>query len=197
VIALSAGVLQSQLDEALENGFNHYLTKPINFDALINLLADINSKILFGESSITMQTSIEPNAPSLHPSTTVRPIADQRDWANEGDEPNRFAVALENHNDDPEFLSSLLGEFLKFYSNAGQELEAFINSTGQQEQAVRLAHNLASVAGSFGATDLLGFSRELEKCLLANDSKAINHLADLKEALKIFIEEIHQFRSKH
>ena len=197
VIALSAGVLQSQLDEALENGFNHYLTKPINFDALINLLADINSKILFGESSIAMQTSVEPNAPSLQPSTTVRSIADQKDWANENDEPDRFAVALENHNDDPEFLSSLLGEFLKFYSNAGQELEDFINSTDQQEQAVRLAHNLASVAGSFGAIDLLGFSRELEKCLLANDTKAIDHLADLKEALKIFVEEIHQFRSKH
>ena len=108
-----------------------------------------------------------------------------------------FAVALENHNDDPEFQSSLLGEFLKFYSNAGQELEDFINSTDQQEQAVRLAHNLASVAGSFGAADLLGFSWELEKCLLLHDTKAIDHLADLKEALKIFVEEIHQFRSKH
>ena len=70
-------------------------------------------------------------------------------------------------------------------------------NTGQQEKAVRLAHNLASVAGSFGAIDLLGFSRELEKCLLAHDPKAIDHLAELKEALKIFIEDIHQFRSKH
>jgi len=197
VIALSAGVLQSQLDEALENGFNHYLTKPINFDALINLLADINSKILFGDSSAVMQTNAEPNAPSLSPSKTTRPIAKQRDLGNKTDEPNRFDIALENHNNDPEFLYSLLGEFLKFYSNAGQELEDFIMNTGQQEKAVRLAHNLASVAGSFGAIDLLGFSRELEKCLLAHDPKAIDHLAELKEALKIFIEDIHQFRSKH
>ena len=197
VIALSAGVLQSQLDEALENGFNHYLTKPINFDALINLLADINSKILFGDSSAVMQTNAEPNAPSLSPSKTTSPIAKQRDLGNKTDDPNRFDIALENHNNDPEFLYSLLGEFLKFYSNAGQELEDFIMNTGQQEKAVRLAHNLASVAGSFGAIDLLGFSRELEKCLLAHDPKAIDHLAELKEALKIFIEDIHQFRSKH
>lgn len=184
VIALSAGVLQSQLDEALANGFNHYLTKPINFDALINLLADINSKILFGEDVHAMVPNIETNTPPGP--------ADTETAGHVG-----FADALRNHNDDPDFLNSLLGEFLKFYSNAGQELEDFINEAEQHEQAVRLAHNLASVAGSFGATDLLNHSRALERCLLANDDEAIDHLVALKKSLKTFIEEIYLFRAQH
>ncbi len=40
VIALSAGVLAEEVDEAMQAGFDHYLAKPIDFDALRQLLAN-------------------------------------------------------------------------------------------------------------------------------------------------------------
>ena len=108
-----------------------------------------------------------------------------------------FAMALRNHNGDTDFLSSLLGDFLTFYSDAGAELEIFINSSTQNEQAIRLAHNLAGVAGSFGATDLLNSARALEKSLVSVDGMEQNHLEQLKEALEIFIQDINHFITRY
>jgi CheY-like chemotaxis protein len=40
VIALSTGVLDTQVTEALEAGFHHHMSKPIDFPQLFRLLAE-------------------------------------------------------------------------------------------------------------------------------------------------------------
>lgn len=200
VIALSAGVLQSELDEALENGFNHYLTKPIDFNMLVGLLADIKDRILSERlepmaHAIDDNSAIEfyPDGSEIATTRQASTMQDSEESAVSNHDP--FSVALRNHNGDTEFLNSLLGDFLNFYSNAGEELEGFIKETSQTEQAIRLAHNLAGVAGSFGATGLLETARALEKSLTTADGQALHLLIDFRVALDEFIETIYLFRS--
>jgi DNA-binding response OmpR family regulator len=114
VIALSAGVLQSELEETLERGFDHYLTKPIDFNMLIDLLADIKERT-FSEQSEPPVLPRERNSPiELYPkasellSTRKISITQDNEEITISDN-NPFSIALKNHNGDTEFLKALLG----------------------------------------------------------------------------------------
>ncbi|MFT6434447.1 MAG: PAS domain S-box-containing protein [Candidatus Azotimanducaceae bacterium] len=200
VIALSAGVLQSELEEALESGFDQYLTKPIDFNMLIDLLADIKERTFSEQLEPSVLPGDRNDHIGLYPkdsellSTRKIPITHDHEEITISDN-NPFTIALQNHSGDTEFLKALLGDFLNFYRHAGEELEAFIKEPSHDEQAIRLAHNLAGVSGSFGAMDLVNSARALEKSLTIGDGQAEHHLTDLRAALDQFIKEINLFRS--
>ena len=78
VIALSAGVLKSEVERAIEAGFDHYLSKPIDFDALLHLLDDLRCD--------QSETSIVQLVPSPPPSEDTIGID--------------FRLALRNHDGD-------------------------------------------------------------------------------------------------
>ena len=139
VIALSAGVLQSEVDQALAAGFDHYLSKPINFEALLALLQSLRHD---PQESSVVQIAASP------------PPAADTDGID-------FRAALRNHDGDEELLHRLLGDFVRLYEDAPEALARHL-AEGNLEGAERLAHNIAGVSGSFGATALMQTAREVE-----------------------------------
>jgi PAS domain S-box-containing protein len=137
VIALSAGVLQAEVSEAMEAGFDHYLGKPVDFDKLLglfNVIAGVGQE--------------EESSPL--PRQEIRGID--------------FGQALRNHDHDLELLDRLTGTFIDIYQHSDEELKALIRSR-DLDKAERLMHNIAGVAGSFGATGLMNVARDIEHSL--------------------------------
>ena len=85
-------------------------------------------------------------------------------------------------------MGRLLQEFVLHYADAPTDLQALVSS-GQTTLATRLAHNLKSVAGSFGAARLAACSAALEaqQDALAADAK----VAAASEVL------LHEFATAH
>jgi HPt (histidine-containing phosphotransfer) domain-containing protein len=77
-------------------------------------------------------------------------------------------LAIRNHNGNVKLMLKLMGDFGEYYGDAGHRMREAV-STGQLEDAERLAHNLHGVAGSFGAGHLKEASKSLEHALIARD----------------------------
>jgi len=168
VIALSAGVLDSEVNEALKAGFDHYFSKPVDFPELIELLASI--------AGVKIHKDISPSLSSPE----ILGID--------------FGQALRNHDGDLDLLNRLTGTFIEIYNHADEELDSFL-ACQDFDQSERLMHNIAGVAGSFGATTLMNISREIEHSLQTGTTE----LEDLRETfsrelgnLVTAIEQLHQ-----
>ena len=164
VIALSAGVLKSEVDKALESGFDHYLSKPIDFRLLLSLLDDLHHDPA-GENIVSIQPTSE--------ATETSP--DRVD----------FNLALRNHDHDQVLMARLLKDFVRIYGSAPDDLKQHLDGA-DTEKAERLAHNIAGVAGSFGALALMQTALDLEH--LIQDGHA-----DLEDVLTAFRLESENF----
>ncbi|MDZ7686210.1 MAG: response regulator [Gammaproteobacteria bacterium] len=170
VIALSAGVLKEEVEAALSAGFDYYLPKPIDFQELIELLQHIGG--------IEIPGTIDQPSPAMD----IGHI-DGID----------FGRALRHHNNDVALLSRLLDDFITFYSDADASLQSMIEE-GETGKAERLAHNIAGVAGSFGAMKLMSAARTLEHALIDGaDTEA--DLQSMATELRTFNSAIVQFKS--
>ncbi len=163
VIALSAGVLNSEVERALAAGVDHYLSKPIDFDALLGLLDDLRATR--AETSV-----VQIAAPPPPPEDT-----DGID----------FRLALRNHDGDDKLLKRLLSDFVRLYEDAPETLQRHLGE-GDLDAAERLAHNVAGVAGSFGAMTLMQIARDVEH-LIQDEAE------DLDEAANAFRLEVRRF----
>ncbi len=132
VVALSAGVLNTEVEEALASGFDHYLPKPIDFKELSGLLTDI--------MPVAVSTDTE------------------TDYVING---VNFGKAIDNHGGDMDFLLTLTQDFVDIYGNSDKEFKRLF-AEQETEKAERLAHNLAGICGTFGADNLMDVSRQLE-----------------------------------
>ncbi len=169
VIALSAGVLDTQVTEALDAGFDHYMSKPIDFPKLLQLLEAFG-----GIEASREQTS-----------SLVRKEIRGID----------FGRVLRNHDDDLVLLNELTSTFLDIYGQCDTELSAFVNS-GDLKKAERLVHNIASVSGSFGAAKLMDVSRNIEHCLQDDRSDIENLLTLFSQELMNLVRAIEQLHEE-
>lgn len=174
VIALSAGVLENEVEEALNSGFDHYLTKPVDFEELLALLNQIGG---FNE---VLQASPAPHPPpqSIRARTEIRGVD--------------FGRALRNHDNDEALLSRLMGEFIRIYDQSDVQLAEHVR-TGDLTKAERLAHNIAGVSGSFGAMKLMEAARAIEHRLVAGEVAMDGLIADFSWELSNFVRAIEQF----
>ena len=168
VIALSAGVLQHEIDEALSNGFDRYITKPVDFKQLLQVLAEFSDPPAVEPSNLT--PIVEPNV--------IRGI--------------NFSSALHHHDSDEDLLLRLLGDFVTYYEDSADKLESALGS-GDYEIAARLMHNLAGLAGTFGAEQLMHVSRQAEKSILQNDELSSETVAEFAHELDNLISAIGEF----
>ncbi|MCB1647739.1 MAG: response regulator, partial [Pseudomonadales bacterium] len=156
VLALSAGVLEEEVNYALSQGFNDYFSKPVNFVDLINYLKHLAGADM---SPIVVEADTAPDF-------EVNGI--------------RLGHALRNHGNDENLLITLMREFGKFYGNADNTLLDYLRNH-ELKEAERLAHNIAGVSGSFGAMRLMEVSRVIEHRIAAGQedlSKEANRFAD-------------------
>ncbi|HKI73105.1 MAG TPA: ATP-binding protein, partial [Pseudomonadales bacterium] len=177
VIALSAGVLQNEVEEALASGFDHYLSKPVDFEELLQLL-----NVIGGFEDVTANE--EPMV-RLAPIGPVRSRLEIRGVD--------FGRALRNHANDQALLSQLMTEFLKIYENSDQQLKELI-AEPDMTRAERLAHNIAGVAGSFGAMMLMQAARAIEHRLIEGVTELETEIADFSRELANFVAAINQYQ---
>lgn len=176
-IALSAGVLQNEVEEALASGFDHYLSKPVDFDELLALLDEINGSVRDA-----------PTQPEPGPPTPV--VTPDPGRVIEGID---FGRALRNHANDEALLDRLLAEFVNIYGTADRQLRDLVDQR-EFARAERLAHNLAGVTGSFGAIELMDAARSIEHQLKDNDGDLQSLLSTFSTELAHFVRAIEQYQ---
>lgn len=180
VIALSAGVLQHEIDEALLNGFDHYVTKPVDFDSLLRLLADVGGMAEPARPRVTSPT-IQTN--SVRSSVQALEILGVD-----------FRLALKNHDQDEFLLNRLTHDFLEIYGSAANTLRQWLK-IDDTEQAARLMHNIAGVAGSFGANKLMDNCREFEHQIQDHGGLETHHIEAFELELNNLIKAIEHYHS--
>ncbi len=175
VIALSAGVLETEIRAALDAGFDDYLGKPVDFAELLLRMGHTK-----GASGPRTQSN---GQPQLEDQQYVFGVID-------------FARPLRNNDYDLELVSKLLTDFIDIYEHADDQLAAFCQN-GEDARAERLMHNVAGVAGNFGADQLMTTARSIEQ-LISNGTRI--HPGKCKEfthRLRDFISAIESFNRKY
>ncbi|MBV1877065.1 MAG: protein kinase [Pseudomonadales bacterium] len=162
IIALSAGVLPEEIEAALALGFNSYVTKPVDFSSLLNQLDNLAEKITSFKVD-TVSNTAEPDI-NLH-------------------------LALANFDNDENLLRQLVAEFIRLYASSCQTLSSHLTNN-ETEAAERLMHNVAGVAGSFGANQLMAAARHIEQSLIQHQPCTPASLGEFSACLNIFVASI-------
>ncbi len=154
VIALSASVLDTEINRALHAGFDHYLSKPVNFDGLKTLLASLSESVI---------------ARREIPGDKIISDID-------------FGLALVNHDGDEKLLMQLTKVFCDLYQYSDTEL-ADLLAKDSFEGAERLMHNIAGVAGSFAAFELMQTAKAIEHAIKSQEVVGAEQQAQFSNAL--------------
>jgi PAS domain S-box-containing protein len=151
IVAVSADALADRRAKALAAGCSEYVTKPIDFDALLAML-----------HHLLAETPMRSRSRREDPETRGAKEQTAEQFAHAHRLPGiDVGEAIRNHNGNVRLMLKLMGDFGKYYGDAGARLREAV-STGDLEFAERLAHNLHGVAGSFAARDLREASKALE-----------------------------------
>jgi PAS domain S-box-containing protein len=180
IIAVSADALATSRQAALDAGCNAYVTKPIDFDALLGELGHL----LPTESDNLRRRASDKAAAEAAMAGNQAP-AESADAGAAGPPQELLehlplqrlpgidvGEAIRGHNGNVKLMVKLMGDFGRYYGDAGVKMREFITSQ-RPEEAERLAHNLHGVAGSFGAARLKEASKTLELALANNDDKNV------------------------
>jgi HPt (histidine-containing phosphotransfer) domain-containing protein len=158
-------VLDTEVRDAMDAGFDHYLTKPVDFDALQKLLLETKA----------IQSVPEKKSEDL----IIRGV--------------NFGKAIASHDGDLEFLYTLTGDFVNIYGKADEEFTNFLNAQ-DIEQADRLIHNIAGLSGTFGAEELMLIARSVEQELRADNEVSEESIAAFRQELGNFVTAIREFQ---
>jgi HPt (histidine-containing phosphotransfer) domain-containing protein len=166
-VALSADTTEAALARARQAGFLDYLRKPLERERLAATLRRIASR------DSAMPSAPDLQAPAAIPVSGATPPVDVPDLAAvDFDDVDFDAVtALRRHGDNARLLARLLAEFEHHYADSPVALRTLL-AEGRHTEATRLAHNLKSVSGSFGAGRLAHASARLEARLDAGSEAA-------------------------
>jgi PAS domain S-box-containing protein len=181
VIALSAGVLEGEIENALAQGFNKYVTKPIDFSLLLDVIGEMtNTRPTVSPLAVTSKVAPVSDIDGQNNSQLVRGV--------------NFSQALKAHDHDSQLLQRLLIEFTRIYKNADQDFRSLL-SDRETIKAERLVHNIAGVVGSFGAYDLMAAAKALEHKLLAGKVPDEEKILHFERALENFGKAIQDYQS--
>lgn len=180
IIAVSADALAERKAAALEAGCNAYVTKPIDFDALLielaKVLPEVDAPVAMGRraTDAPLETSGEDVSVDAEAFQLQRvPGID-------------IGAAIRSHNGNVKLMTKLMGDFGRYYGDAGPKIREMV-AAKQYEEAERLAHNLHGVAGSFGARRLQEASKTLELALAKGEVK---NLFGLAQSFEIALAEV-------
>ena len=180
IIAVSADALAERKAAALEAGCDAYITKPIDFDALLIELAkalpELDTPVTMGRRA----TDAPIQAPGEDVSVDTEALQLQRVPGID------IGAAIRSHNGNVKLMTKLMGDFGRYYGDAGPKIRELV-AAKQYEEAERLAHNLHGVAGSFGARRLQEASKTLELALAKGE---IKNLFGLAQSFEIALAEV-------
>ncbi len=178
IIAVSADALAERKATALDAGCDDYVTKPIDFDALLSTV-----EILISGNNSEMKKR---RASDQQPDKTAAEHVTE--YANTHRTPGiDVGKAIRNHNDNVKLMLKLMGDFGKYYGNAGSRMRDAV-ANHDMETAERLAHNLHGVAGSFAADDLREAAKALELAIIHGESNLHGLVQSFEMALNQVLE---------
>ena len=179
IIALTAGVLPWQQEEARRAGCNDILTKPVKLKAMVTLL--------------WQWVEPQPPAPGPAPLAPVPPeagILPPLAFGTGGEFPDIAGIdrdqAAETLCGNRAMFLKLLGQFAASYGGLVAEIRGEL-ARGERDSAARRLHNLRGNAGSLGAMELMAAAKLLEEAIDRGETDLEAGLADLEERLATLI----------
>lgn len=171
VIALSAGVLPEQREQARDAGCNDFVTKPIDLEELIT--------VILRWTSPPKQTPAYAREEPAGILPTISGLDTQR------------AVSLLDG--DRGLFLELLDDFIKEFESAADATRTDIASEDRGAAARRL-HALRGAAGYLGALELIRSAQSLETAILEHRTELTAMIADFDEKLTGIVEASAPFR---
>lgn len=176
ILAMTADVMQHDVERCLKAGMNNHITKPIDPAEMLSILS--------GYTTVAEAPAKEAAVPSESNIKDVmlphsRPELD-------------VSAGLFHTGGNKSFYRDMLRKFLRDFANVGIEISMAIKYNNQQE-ALRATHSTKSAAGSIGALSLNKAAAELESALRADPDavpSAMNHFqSQLKQLIGILRRE--------
>lgn len=159
IIALTANAMKGYEERILNSGFSHYMTKPINIDALTRLLGEL----------LGGQCTDAPAQPAQPQQATAQ------DAVHTDDSP------IYSHMGGSAALGHVVAQFVEKLHTQLPVLEQACNDQNFDEVA-SIAHWLKGSGGTVGFDVLFQPAKELEESANQSNSEAVQaHLAQIKE----------------
>jgi CheY-like chemotaxis protein/HPt (histidine-containing phosphotransfer) domain-containing protein len=184
IIAITAGAMESDREQCHKAGMNDYLSKPIDFaqlDDLLRRLAEHSQQAAPGKAFSRHNTDDSQPAP---PQVTDEHSSAQRTGNLDFDAPvRRFKCTPEQQ---VALVKTLRGEI-------SQRLDELSDAIDGQDGKllVRASHSLKSAAAMFGAREIKHQSATIEAAARTGDfSVATTHFAELRDLCTAAFEEI-------
>jgi signal transduction histidine kinase/CheY-like chemotaxis protein/HPt (histidine-containing phosphotransfer) domain-containing protein len=178
IIALTAYAISGEYEKCMEAGMNDYLSKPIEPEALLAILAKwIKPKS--DPLKLTEQTSAISRIRTSDIESQNPDILDTRSGL------TRVAGNIR-------LYQRLLKDFYEDYADFSSDIEKLFN-TGDSEHAVRLIHTIKGVAGNIGATRLYSAASQLEAAFRKKTDRGIGSLpTDFESTMNETLQTIRQ-----
>ncbi|MBJ7551043.1 response regulator [Marinomonas ostreistagni] len=190
IIAMTANVLQQDIDKAIQAGMNDHISKPINLEQMFITMERWmpKSKVATPHEFPDVTTEVAP--------TDNSGLQDLPDHITNID----FVVGLQ-HTQTLGLYVRLLKRFIKAQADFPEQLETMMKQQ-QYQTATRLAHTLKGNSATLGMTQLSKLSSDLEMQIeqrLPTDDTITQLKSELEAILKglqewqdQYVEEMHQ-----
>jgi len=164
IIAMTAHALKEDRDRCLDAGMDDYVSKPLEPQALLNVL---DRWVSLGADEALTQAPDEdwrPEAVTAAPVAVAEPpaAAPLQPAAAPVDLPLNLQTALPRFNDDRKFFNDMCQEFVKHLPDRVEEMRKAL-AAGDQVTLTRTAHNLKGVSANFSAGPLFHLAERLEQ----------------------------------
>ena len=167
IIALTANAMKGYEERILTAGFSHYMTKPIDIDALSKLLAELlGGKRVENTDATQKPHATTPSEPTHQPEPAANVAANQASNSDTGDQDPIYSRLAGS-----EKLAPVVEKFITRVREQFIVMQETLEKKDHNELAA-LAHWLKGSGGTIGFDQLLQPAKQLE-----DDAKAGNHEA--------------------
>lgn len=163
IIALSADTMMEDIQKTKEHGMQEHLAKPIDVDALYDLLYRYLHEH-HSNKNISVEVALKEDEIRFNRLTQIPKLDCE--------------TALERLGGSKELYVSLVEDFITLYKDAPERIRLFNTQKGYAN-AIRYIHDFKGVAGNIGSIVLFKLALALEEGYKNHEEDALNRLSDM------------------